>query len=108
MKIIKCTKCNKLHFIMQEILNLLRNAEKEATKARMIELLAKIKQMYKDNNTQVALFQGVDRDIQALASRVTDDTGQSNSNVPSAECNEANAGEQSSDSDTLEESNDTP
>lgn len=43
-------------FILSEVLNLLKNAKGESTKARMIELLSKIKGMTSDNNTSVAIF----------------------------------------------------
>ena len=43
-------------YILREIVNLFKTGKKEATKSRMLELLSKIKAMYKEGTQTVAIF----------------------------------------------------
>ena len=58
-------------WVKQEIVNLFKTGKKEATKGRMLELLSKIKGLYKDSNQSVAVFTGLDAKEKAIvASRL--------------------------------------
>jgi len=53
-------------WIMKEIVSLFRNGKKEQTKSRMLELLSKIKAMYKESSQSVAVFTGLEQKEQAI------------------------------------------
>jgi len=59
-------------WILKEIVNLFKTGKKEQTKSRMLELLSKIKAMYKESSQSVAVFTGLEGKEQAIVkSRLT-------------------------------------
>lgn len=48
-------------YIATKALELIESAKKEPTKARMLELLSKIGDLYKDSSTNVSVFQGIEK-----------------------------------------------
>lgn len=53
-------------WIMREIIGLFKNSKKEATKSRMLELLSKIKALYKESTQSVAIFSGLEGREQSI------------------------------------------
>ena len=53
-------------WILNEIVSLFKTGKKEATKSRMLELLSKIKALYKDSTQSVAVFTGLEAKEQAI------------------------------------------
>ena len=53
-------------WILNEIVNLFKTGKKEQTKSRMLELLSKIKAMYKESSQSVAVFTGLEGKEQAI------------------------------------------
>jgi len=59
-------------WVLNEIVNLFKTGKKEATKSRMLELLSKIKDLYKESTQSVAIFSGLEAQEQAIVkSRLT-------------------------------------